>query len=933
MSSISVAVTSSGNDGHSAWSQRSNASGTSTNGGTVYPFVGPHYDTNNFFATYFIFQIDNVPQGALINSCNLEIKLNNAYTGGLTNHIYVAVENNLDPTGTGAIVNGTLGSQPWQRLGRQSAAVGLLGNRCGPTHSKPGYDLSSYGAHVRDTDALIYKAYCTDQGNASALGRDLPAGSWSLTEDFKDALQPLVSDPAWNSSSQNVLVWLFADAQSGTDFNIGSLASYSWNNGTVGASGYGNGGGQIVFWDQSSGAYAPKMNLDYTATSLKAINQYSVSGGSVRLRPALCLALARGERVEALSGGATLPGISLGAHDLPFSGMLAFNSNDPLWNNGNPYGARVKWSTMRPGRVDGKSLFLEDYAAGSLKTPQIWWDINKFQDEYPTRDVYSLRFYHRYEQLAYVNINNHVVSLKVGGTTSFWIEHQALVSHYPAPDTQMELRIVWTGGSTPWTTYQFTPPTSNGYYRYEIQVDANQSPKVRCRIYLNDNITPLETIEANPITVEMNKILFGDGDPNAALFHQSLADIEVWSDYTLNKQYPDSLTNTVGTPYSPPKWAWFEYDGTTSNQLEDLGTVASVDPGGGSVVMSGPSSVLTYEDYEARMWRGDPLPYTEYSGLSYGLGTFRKLDLYVPNGTAPPDGWPTIVYNHGGFWASRNITPEQLIDNCIVKGYAFADCTYVLSDIKFQAQGSYPAWDPFNNTGRYPSHILNFKEASYWLKTKSSTNSGGDGTYNLNADKFVALGHSAGSYNALAAVVSRGLTNDGAGRDLTLAGNTATFGCPNVADPSFIGAYSLSAPIDLGSLRDQDPTHPDWPYLGTGSGTLYATCRMFMGRNIDTGSTDVSNTNIDNMVTLNPTVIPSICYCWGSSDYLVVNQDGSAYSQKQKLITAMNSVSAQLPPSTTLTVHETPDALHHTIHDVDMDYQHMFHWLENLPDM
>ena len=143
MPSATFSITQSNRDGHQMWDQRSNASGTIFTGTTVYPFVGPHYSGANMYASFFTFEVTNLPQGSTINSCNLELRTNNAYTGGLTNHIYVAVENNLDPSSSGAVVNGTLGSQPWQRLGRQSAATTLFGNRCGPTHNKAGETLSS----------------------------------------------------------------------------------------------------------------------------------------------------------------------------------------------------------------------------------------------------------------------------------------------------------------------------------------------------------------------------------------------------------------------------------------------------------------------------------------------------------------------------------------------------------------------------------------------------------------------------------------------------------------------------------------------------------------------------------------------------------------------------------------------------------------------
>jgi hypothetical protein len=205
-------------------------------------------------------------------------------------------------------------------------------------------------------------------------------------------------------------------------------------------------------------------------------------------------------------------------------------------------------------------------------------------------------------------------------------------------------------------------------------------------------------------------------------------------------------------------------------------------------------------------------------------------------------------------------------------------------------------------------------------------------TYNLNPAKFIATGHSAGGYNALAAAVSQGLTNDGAGRNLTLAGNAA-FGCPNVPDPEFIGAYSWAGPTDLVALKNRDPTHPNYPYGGTGVGSIHATARMFRGQTIDSGSGDVSNCSPVDFIPLNAANVPSVAYTWGTSDFLVASAPFTVYSQQLKLADAFAAVAGDLPVVTVYEGHEVPDALHHTIHDEDLDYEHFFRWLKNLPGL
>ncbi len=146
-----------------------------------------------------------------------------------------------------------------------------------------------------------------------------------------------------------------------------------------------------------------------------------------------------------------------------------------------------------------------------------------------------------------------------------------------------------------------------------------------------------------------------------------------------------------------------------------------------------------------------------------------------------------------------------------------------------------------------------------------------------------------------------------------------------------MGAYVWSGPVDLNGLKSWDPTHTAWPYGGTGVGYIYVTARAFRGEQADVGSGNVTNCNIDGMVTLNAANQVSVGYAWATADYLVVSAPFTAYSQQQYLANAFSSASPSLPAGVTYTGHEVPDALHHTIHDIDFDHDHFFKWLKALP--
>lgn len=933
MPSLNLSIQSSNLDGHSTFALRNNASGTTYNTALL-SSVGTHLDENVIVSRFFIFRFGNgspgsgIPQGTTINSAKLNLRFNNGIASStLHNHTYICVENNLDPTGTGAIVNGSLGSQAYQRLGRQSAATTLFGARCGPTHTG---NLATTGKGVRDPESLIYKAY----GDS----RDIPAGAWSQTDDFAGALQALVNDPSWNSSSQYVMIHMFSDARisTGSTGGVGYLGGISWASGQTGSTGEGNGpsGAQIFFNDHDAGIFSPQLQVEYTTSSINSIGGGSISRGNVSFQPSLILGRQRGERAEIVSGNAALPIQSTGAHDLPFTRMAGVaNPNDALWQNGNAVGPRIKWTAQRPGRIDGNALLLEDHLlAGSA--PRIWWDIGTYQNYYTSRDIYSLRFYHRFDQGGWLNETHHLVSFQLSGNTVFSLYLRGIHFEFPNPNEEGELHITWPGGDLPAddsASPQLTPLPDYGFYRFEIQVNANFNPKVRIRVYINDNTTPIQVLNANPTNVEMDSVMFGDFITSLpSLFSQRIADFELWSDYLMNRQYPDDINNTVGTPYIPQKWSWTEYEGGNNyTELEDLGTVAAVDSDGSNVEMTTPSDALTIEDTYAEVWTGDDEIYTAHYNLSYGVGGKRILDLYVPVGTPPSGGWPVIMWTHGGFWVSgdKGYIPSEYLKDCILKGFAVASILYPRGAVVFSGLSqSYPAWDPNSDTGRYPTFILNVKEAAYWLQNTAAA------TYNLNKDKFISTGHSAGGYNALGAVVTKGLTNDGGGRNLTLAGNTSTFGCPNVPDPSFIGAYVFAAPINLEHLKAWDPTHPDWPYLNSSVGIINATARIFKGETVDFGAGDMSHTNLDEFIVANSANIPSIGYAWGTSDHLVVSADFTPHSQKNLLQAAFDSA-VGLPANTTLSINEVPDALHHTINDDDFDFEHFFRWLNDLPGL
>lgn len=113
----------------------------------------------------------------------------------------------------------------------------------------------------------------------------------------------------------------------------------------------------------------------------------------------------------------------------------------------------------------------------------------------------------------------------------------------------------------------------------------------------------------------------------------------------------------------------------------------------------------------------------------------HRLDVYYPQGTAPKDGWPALIVAHGGgfsrgdkFGNRLNVTAYKGLEH----GYAIILISYRLT-----------------NEAMAPAQILDAKAAIAFLRQNAAA-------LKLNADKFVAVGYSAGANLAALIATSAG---------------------------------------------------------------------------------------------------------------------------------------------------------------------------------
>lgn len=927
MPTTTVDLADSSHSFYASYTFRSNANGTNFNpvdppSGSSRPVPATHWSSDYRDCFAFIF-IVNIPRGATINSARMKFRVNNGVAAGTPSspsplsRSYLAIENNLDVLNTGAVSNGTLGRQPWQRLGRQTDAVNLFGARCGPVHTG---NLATTGVTVRNSNALIYRPFMPDnlQSDAGAHAPAITTGSWNETCNFAGALQALVNDPDWSNTNQPFLIWIFGD-QNGdgntvTEFNIGSLITRTWASGTVGGTtGYANAAGQMYV---NVGSGTPQLLLDYTSASIASTNRLSLSSGATRTRPSVCVARWNGVRVEA-EQNRFLPKVTAGVRDLPPTAMSAANPFTATWPN--PIAPRTKVTNLlRVGRTEGNLIQHEDVVNASWS---LEWNLNYWTNVYTDPlTTYSTRFYFDTELEPPVGYNLPVVEFYNNTTLQYGLYLRGAT----VENTGCQLLLInGSGTMLASTTPRLLP---RGYvngkkqmYRIELQASSERSPSVVVRAYLDDDLTPYTSLNGSPTTTA-NRMVFRKPS-NFVILHRWVSDVEVYTDWDFRRTFPHA-------PYIEQKIEWFENTSNGIEPLEDLGTIASINPNGSNPVFTVPNDALADESIFGEIWYGSTPPWTVTQNLQYGNWGNLSLDLYLPNGTAPTNGWPIIIWSHGGFWSSgwKGQIPTQFVAQAIIRGFAVASIGYILCVQQLDTYPTYPT------AARYPTMILNFKEAARWLQDRARVT--GNATYPIDGTRMIASGHSAGGYNAVAAAVTRNLTDDGAGRNLTLSGNTSTFSTANRPDPMFAAAYGFAFPVNLAALRDQDPSHPTYPLLDNPAigGVMQATARMFMGRPINSGSTDVSNTGIDEFIALNAANVPHVGLQYGTTDLLVpFSVEAPFYANyNQETILANAWAANQSSINATLSIHRVDDGLHAGLEGRDIDYDRFYKWVKTV---
>jgi acetyl esterase/lipase len=158
------------------------------------------------------------------------------------------------------------------------------------------------------------------------------------------------------------------------------------------------------------------------------------------------------------------------------------------------------------------------------------------------------------------------------------------------------------------------------------------------------------------------------------------------------------------------------------------------------------------------------------SDIAYGPDPRQRLDIYVPEGQGP---FPVIVFTYGGSWDSGSKNDYGFVGRALAsRGFVVAIADYRLI----------PAV-------RYPVFVDDVAQSINWV-TANANEYGGD------QERLFAMGHSAGAYNLVQAV----LRNDLSAKVKAMVTLAGPFDFLPLDSPKSIAAFS-----GVAELRETQP--------------------------------------------------------------------------------------------------------------------------------
>jgi acetyl esterase/lipase len=428
---------------------------------------------------------------------------------------------------------------------------------------------------------------------------------------------------------------------------------------------------------------------------------------------------------------------------------------------------------------------------------------------------------------------------------------------------------------------------SNQWVRVEVQFNDAFDPNMVVRLYQADDLSPFQTWTYNVPWSAATGLALTSGDNGQVTTGfpgpVSIAYLEFCNTYNLDDQFPGDGTAVATALGQNPDGA-----GTPETEVIDY----------------------TYPADQAVRFAPVTLTHTPISaGFQYANDPVRTADVYIPGGPAPEGGFPVIFWTHGGYFVggSRLDIPLQWRNALLNAGYAVISVDYVNSTLTNNSYGNYgdpngllpgPAW------GRYPSWFVDVKLCAARFPAKAASEG-----WDINLDSFFTSGHSAGGFIAAAAAASEGVTDDGGGRDLTIAGNPDYADGYTGPDPTFSGSIIYSGVLDMQAAADYDLNDPGLPPFGlpilgwaTDRGAVAMTTRPFIGVPATrVADPDLSFTSVPEIVNARSAIgeVPPVLAFWGTGDQLI-----NKWSHDPQMAAAMSAAGSTYISDDVSTIHD-----------------------------
>ena len=650
-------------------------------------------------------------------------------------------------------------------------------------------------------------------------------------------------------------------------------------------------GYQFISPDHGTSAWTPTLHLEFVSSAMTVKNDNSISNlGGAKLdgKAPECFGRWHGDDPELQTKEAVFPMSTTGSGDLPPTSIYGVGLANPngtawaLWGAGGlqPDASRIRLN-YDPAIASHKSRPLNHYAlwheAYDNNSAFSRWDTSYWRSVDGPLSTASLRWTSRWTSLPSSGFPEPVVIRAYNQGSLVW---EVRLRGWTIQNDSHQLIMRQFVGGTTTTGYTGNRWLYGSARRIEMQVSNEASPQLQFRAYWGSNTTPENTLSLACPDVTFDMVEFGtERSPFTSLVNVYIDDLDLWDDYYLNGYWRDERNKGTIEPYG--EWEMFEWDSAQFQQIDLDSRVGTESP----LALEAGFTFDPLGDYEGEQWNyngplgttADPLQYQYVTVEDYGWGSPKhNMTLYIPIGPPPDGGWPVFMYLHGGFFVSgnRGQMPNGLAVELIKHGWAVATIDIVLSDITPLVNNTagvspqtYPAWNPYQDTARHPTQILDYKMAVAHLQATFTKN------LHLLSGLVVAGGHSAGGYPATMAMVTKDVTDDGNGLSYRVQDHTS-YGYPVIEDPEIAGVYVWSPPMDFDVMDEFDFTRRSGMLQGnSGRYTMGNTIALYWGYGFTQNPTQaqLDGASIPNLV---ENVVPidnlkPMVYAGGRSDHLV----------------------------------------------------------------